>query len=165
MLIEQSPTLVGARDRSGRTPLLVAALNGSAGMTEALVKAGADIDATNEWNETALHTACHNADETIARLLLDYGANHKICDCLDRTPLWVIQSSTQQGAREIVGLLKAADRLVSIPPLLSYSLRASSANLYCKTQPTSAMMLTPTLCIRGTCFYFRPRHPGRRSQP
>ena len=47
-----------------------------------LLEAGADVNARNIFNSTALHHACGNGDAGIARLLLEHGAapdvrNHK----------------------------------------------------------------------------------------
>ena len=44
-------------------------------MIKALLKAGADVDATNRYGATALHTASRNGDARSAALLLNAGAN------------------------------------------------------------------------------------------
>ena len=101
------------KDRYGSTPLMHAAAFGSVEALEILLKKGADVNARNAFNATALLRAA--ADARKARLLIEHGADVKAAAQTGRTPLMV--ASRQQGNSSTVALLiskgadvKAADR-------------------------------------------------------
>lgn len=62
-------------DKSGVTPLSIAASLGFVEGVERLIKAGGRVDATNAAGETALIAAVHRRDTAIVRLLLKNGAS------------------------------------------------------------------------------------------
>jgi len=64
---------VNARDRMGRTPLILAVEKGQADEVRRLLASGADVGAESVFG-TALHRACWAGRAEIARLLLDAGA-------------------------------------------------------------------------------------------
>ena len=74
MLLKNGANL-HARDQSGDTPLMAAALNGSVAVLELLTKAGADVNATNQAGATALLRAA--ISEQKVRLLVANGADVK----------------------------------------------------------------------------------------
>lgn len=59
----------------GRSPLLVAANEGSLPMVELLVERGADLQLADLNGSTALLAALHTGQEAIARVVLNAGAN------------------------------------------------------------------------------------------
>ena len=65
-----------ARDESGDTLLMAAALNADVAVLELLLKAGADVNATNQAGATALLRAATSEDKT--RLLVATGADVKV---------------------------------------------------------------------------------------
>jgi ankyrin repeat protein len=64
-----------ARDREGRTPLMVAALAGNADAMRALLRGGADVNARSNAGRTALMDAAAAGHLEAVRLLIDSGAN------------------------------------------------------------------------------------------
>lgn len=74
---------IDARDIYGSTPLMYAAKSGNTVLTKLLLEKGAEVNAVNNDNETALYIAIYRAYTTDARLevmklLLDYGADKTI---------------------------------------------------------------------------------------
>jgi len=67
-------------DDLGDTPLILAARNGHFELVQLLLEKGADVEATNSSNDTALISASERPDNAaVLNLLLDHGAriNHK----------------------------------------------------------------------------------------
>ena len=64
---------VDVRDKRGTTPLMFAALDGSLDAMKVLVDAGADVNAKNAFDATALMWCA--ADGAKARLLISKGAD------------------------------------------------------------------------------------------
>src|SRR5213083_1435992 len=61
-LLANDPSLIGALDTDGSTPLHCATWKGHENVAEFLVKAGADVNAVNQnghWGTTPLHAAAH----------------------------------------------------------------------------------------------------------
>ena len=92
---------VNARDRLGRTPLIVAAQHGGEAIVELLLKYGSSLDLrTDDFDDsdsldpdsvhpgsTALHFASRNGFVGIVRTLLAHGATVDSKDAKDATPL------------------------------------------------------------------------------
>jgi ankyrin repeat protein len=78
----------------GDPTLHAAASGGSAAIVSMILAAGANIDATNDVRETALHIAAET-DERIGALnvLLENGANMAASALFDRTPLDVAEEN------------------------------------------------------------------------
>jgi uncharacterized protein len=72
----------------GFTPLLFAARQGCVECSRVLVKAGADINATNPNGFSAILLAIINSHYDVAAFLLDQGADVNIADEVGRTPLY-----------------------------------------------------------------------------
>jgi len=66
---------VDARDRDGRTPLMLASGKGSYGVAEVLLKSGADVNCRDNDGVTALMVACQYDRLEVVKLLLQRGAN------------------------------------------------------------------------------------------
>jgi N-acyl-D-amino-acid deacylase len=90
------------RTRDGTTPLMVAALHGSAEMVELLLEHGADTRAVNQRGVTALLWGARDADKV--RLLLGRGADPNARSDLGNTPLMVAAGSPA-GASAVAHLL------------------------------------------------------------
>src|SRR5262249_3984053 len=70
----------------GMTPLHMAARRGTAEVAEALIDAGADIEAKDKNGETPLRRAVNCGQERLVRLLLNRGADPRSTDKMGRTP-------------------------------------------------------------------------------
>jgi ankyrin repeat protein len=76
--LAQDPKLVHARDADQSTPLHWAAWKGHPEIIDALLDAGADIQAHNEnghWGTTPLHAAAHGNRNSAAAALIRRGAD------------------------------------------------------------------------------------------
>ncbi|HTS48751.1 MAG TPA: ankyrin repeat domain-containing protein [Bryobacteraceae bacterium] len=117
---------VNTRDERGSTPLMYAAAFGSLDSMKALVAAGADVNAKNAFESTAL-LGCAT-DLAKVRFLIDKGADVNAQSKPGRTALLI--AAGYNGGSEIVKLLLDKGAMVSVrdgsgqTPLLS----ATSAN-------------------------------------
>jgi ankyrin repeat protein len=100
-------SLANARDSGGATALMHAALLGGPDVMRLLLDAGADPNAKNRRNATALLWAV--TDAGAVRLLLEHGADPNIKSIEGRTPLYL--ASTEPAGVDIVKLFldKGAD--------------------------------------------------------
>ena len=92
---------VNARDESGDTPLMAAALYADTAVLELLLRAGADVNATNKAGATALMRAATFEDK--ARLLVANGADVKARSRFGNTAL--ILAARKPGNSRTVKLL------------------------------------------------------------
>jgi ankyrin repeat protein len=81
----RSRDAIGARDANGNTPLHLAALRENAEAVDALLKHGADANATNLAQATPLHYGI--GSERIVRALLQHGAKPDVVSTAGMTPL------------------------------------------------------------------------------
>jgi len=105
---------IEVRDGRGATPLMHAAAFGNIETLKALIDAGADVNARNQMNATALLWAAGDPEKS--RLLIDRGADVKAQSKQGRTPLMV--AAMRRGNSAIVELIlskgvdiQARDRL------------------------------------------------------
>jgi len=98
-----SPDAANARGPFGDTPLMDAAIAGSADAMAFLIDKGADVDAQNPFGTTALMMSATEASKV--RLLLDRGAKAGLASKQGRTALFVAAMS--DGSAPIVRLLMA----------------------------------------------------------
>lgn len=89
------------RDKRETTPLMYAAAFGNLQAMNTLIAAGADVNAKNAFDITALMWCA--TDEAKVRLLLEKGANANVRSKQGRTPLFIAASS--EPGSEIVKLL------------------------------------------------------------
>jgi len=93
---------VNVRNKSGETPLHVAAVAGSKEVLELLITNGADLNAANPRGRTPLHLAAEKHGKSAVEVLACHGADVNIKDKYGETPL--------QSARH---KLKAWDKITS----------------------------------------------------
>jgi len=123
-LIKQQGTAV--TDSRRQTPLMLAAAFGTVEAMQALIDAGADVNAVSASGLTALHLSA--GDIRKASLLVQHGANVNARSQMGRTPL-IVASSTH-GASAVVRLLleKGADIQAGDTLGLTSLISAAAAN-------------------------------------
>ena len=99
---------VDARDVDGWTPLMIASINGHAGIVEALLAAGAGVNVASNGGRTALIWACFYGHLEAARALVASGANVNAVDQGGRTPLNLARGRGLRANPAIEALLLAA---------------------------------------------------------
>jgi ankyrin repeat protein len=70
-----SPALINYQDNFGATPLLCAAINGHAAVTEQLIEARCNIDFQNKDGATALYFAAQNGHPSVTKQLIEARSN------------------------------------------------------------------------------------------
>lgn len=100
-LVKASPRSVNAKGRDGWTPLMYAALYGSAGDCRLLLSRGAELNARNDAGAAALMYAVEDAAKT--KLLLENGADPNLRSGEGRTALLIAVANA--GAYPVVKLL------------------------------------------------------------
>lgn len=80
------PVLVNSKDSDGDTPLHVMAMRGDVFACQALVDAGAEINAIGDMGQTPLHVAISQGYVEIVELLLAAGAKTDIQSEFGETP-------------------------------------------------------------------------------
>eukprot|EP00928_Gymnodinium_smaydae_P039337 TRINITY_DN26891_c0_g1_i1.p1 TRINITY_DN26891_c0_g1~~TRINITY_DN26891_c0_g1_i1.p1 ORF type:complete len:167 (-),score=34.84 TRINITY_DN26891_c0_g1_i1:131-631(-) len=83
-LLAAKPELVNFCDYEGRTPLIFAAAGGHTAACLTLLKARAEVDATDRHGKTPLAYAAGPRHVEACRVLLDYGAEIEATDCIVR---------------------------------------------------------------------------------
>jgi ankyrin repeat protein len=96
-------TELEARDSRGATPVMHAAAFGNLDALKLLLDAGADVNARNNFDATALLWAARDPDK--AKLLIERGADVNVRSKLGRTPLMV--AALRKGGSAIVALMLA----------------------------------------------------------
>jgi ankyrin repeat protein len=74
-------SFVEAKDKAGHTPLMNASMTGCRKLVEALLHEGANKEAFNNNQQTALHLAVLNDQEEVVKYLLDEEVNIDAVDC------------------------------------------------------------------------------------
>jgi ankyrin repeat protein len=92
-------------DRYGRTELHHAALDGAADNAQALVAAGASVDAADDEGWTPLHAAAHSQSAAVAELLLAAGAPVDAQDEHGNTPLSTAVFESR-GRGDVIAVLR-----------------------------------------------------------
>ena len=104
-----------ATDQAGNTPLIRAAWNGDTAKVEALLKTGADVNASNREGLTALMASTWGktgrGDAGIAKALIARGANVNAANVYGRTALMEVAGN---GNGEFVSLLLSAGADVNV---------------------------------------------------
>ena len=95
------PALLNAPGPEGSTPFMYAVLYANAATLSELIKMGADVNAHNDANATALMWAAKDLDKT--RLLVEHGAEVNVRSDDLRTPLMI--AARKPGGVAIVKFL------------------------------------------------------------
>ena len=91
---------VNARDETGQTPLIAAALAGRDDVALFLVTHGADLMARTNKGMTALHAAAYSGDKAIAEMLLKRGAD--INDAANIAGITPLHAAAEENHLDIV---------------------------------------------------------------
>ena len=102
-IIDSGKADLNAKDREGRTPLIVAVSMGEQAIAEALVAKGADVKAKDTYDRTALHAAILLGQKDLATLLIEKGVDVNATDKTGQTPLTL---AMQRNQPEIADLLR-----------------------------------------------------------
>jgi hypothetical protein len=102
---------VDARDSLGRTALMVAALQGHAGIVATLLDAGAKVGLADSRGTTALMEATRSGSEDVLRLIAEHDPELDVVDASGRSAL-IIACQSRQGCEATVRhlLLAGASR-------------------------------------------------------
>lgn len=104
LILLKSKVSIEEPNDEGCTPLILASLGG--GSTElaiqTLIDQGADVNAKNKFNTTALHFAARRKKSSNCQILLTNGANTQFHDSQGKTPLHI---AAETGCIDIVQLL------------------------------------------------------------
>lgn len=108
-MLQENPALVSDTNELGKQPLQYAVSFGHVDAMEALVAAGADVNAEDKTGMTALHAAAVTGRREEARWLLDHGADLHIRDKFGNMPSHTAAIHNQGGVIEV--LFKHGDPL------------------------------------------------------
>lgn len=89
ILINNRATSLNAKSNDGNTPLILAVRNCSDSMMAELLTAGADINAVDNCQRTALHWAAMVSNIKALKALIEHGANKDAQDEKEQTPLFL----------------------------------------------------------------------------
>ena len=102
-LLESNPNLVNDRCIAWQSPLHLATTWGNAGVVQALLWGGAQVQATDDFGMTPLHCAAKQGDTQIAKMILQDGrVDVNVEDHRGRTPLYI---ACEWYNREVVNML------------------------------------------------------------
>jgi ankyrin repeat protein len=97
---------INQQNKQGRTPLMLAATNGSSAWTHVLLERGADVSRRDEQSNTALLLAADHGYRDIAELLMQHGADVNVANQRRDTPLIL---ASENGDARFVRLLLSHD--------------------------------------------------------
>jgi len=101
-IIKENPAMRDARTGLGSTPLHMAATNPDISALQALLAAGADINAKDMDGNTPLHMAAYSNKFEHTKLLLEAGADVNAVSTGGRTPVAMARKSR---ADDVIGLI------------------------------------------------------------
>ena len=77
-LVAKNPALSRAGNAINQTPLHIAAVWGNVAAAAALIRAGANVNAQNQYGLTAFHAAVDRNHTEVSRLLIDHGVDVRL---------------------------------------------------------------------------------------
>lgn len=106
-IVRADPSRTEARDDDADTPLMAACAHGRTEAARVLLANGADPNAANRWDETALTRSVTRADLPTIELLLTAGADPSKGGRGGRQPVDHIATPDESVARRVRNLLGA----------------------------------------------------------
>lgn len=103
-LLTKEPGLLNVKNVRGSTPLHLAAINPDPSAIEALLAAGADVNAADEEGFTPLHMAAFHRQADYALLLLEAGADVNAKTVYGRTPLSMAEKARADETSGVLSL-------------------------------------------------------------
>lgn len=103
-LLAKDKTLLNVKNVRGATPLHFAAINPDRTAIEALLAAGADVNAKDEEDYTPLHMAAFHRQADYALLLLEAGADVNAKTVSGRTPLSMAEKARADETAGVISL-------------------------------------------------------------
>lgn len=98
-LVTENPQWLDARDRDGRTPLLLAVSRKRKEIAAFLISRKAKVNVEDNWSRSPLGAAVTHGQTGLAQLLIDAGANVNLPDARGWTPLHkAVWSVNEQSA-------------------------------------------------------------------
>jgi uncharacterized protein len=114
---------VNAADDDGRTPLLMAAIQGDGSLVRVLLEHGATLNAHDEDGWTPLLGAVANGHTPVVRLLLQHGAETNARDNEGKT---VLDHAMATGHHELIRLLRKSGAQRGVEPKALFSSRGGT---------------------------------------
>lgn len=103
LLAEHDKSCLGVRFKNNSTPLMTATLNGYLSVVQVLLEQGAEVDALNSDNWSALTVAAQKGCFQISKALLAHGAEVDVCSEKGFTPLmYAVKAGHFSIAEELV---------------------------------------------------------------
>lgn len=102
LILKTKKADLNARDAAGRTPILVAAEKGFAGIVRMLAENGADVKASTEYLGTALHHMAELGYADVVELLIAKGADVNASRNQGQTPAYCAAAANQKKVVEIL---------------------------------------------------------------
>jgi uncharacterized protein len=156
---------VNAQQPDGTTALHWAAYHDDAATVEALVRAGAKVNAATDTGVTPAWLACNtNAAASIVRLLLDAGANPNLAPNTGETPLmWCARTGAVDAVKALIGRgadvnarEKSADQTALIWAVAARHPGVVKTLLEFKADPRARTKVTSELVYKGFRYITAP---------
>ena len=160
LLIEQGAD-VNCLDKSGCTPLLIAAQYGQSLLVSYLVKNGADIKSIDHEEDTALHWGAYKGNAEVVQLFLLLGLDIHHPDKYGQTPLHLASMRGNMDAVQLIcehaddqgmkaALLSLKDGKGKTPQMLALDKKQNRVEVYLKGQSSGlscSSLLSPATLI------------------
>jgi ankyrin repeat protein len=118
----------------GQTPLLFAARQGCVECARVLVKAGADMNALDPHDMTAMVMALINGHYDFAAFLIDQGADPNLADDTGRTPLYAAVDDHSMPESNLPAPREVDNRLTSMDVIQALLAHGAKVNAQLKKQ-------------------------------